>query len=126
MNPVTEKLVEQVADPRIVALVEHWDAVEALVIRVYKSGAASAQDEAKFEQAVVWLRANHPAWRAALEPYWRAVTIKGSGPVVDDPFEGFLRIDTAADFVNNWGAMRALPAIRQATNEWLLDIIRAQ
>lgn len=123
MNPVTEKLITQVDDPQIAALVEHWDAVEALVIRVYRAGQASVQDEADHRLVVTWLRSNHPSWRGVLEPYWRSVTIKGAGPATVDPFETFLRIDTASEFVNNWEAMRALPAIRQATNQWLLDVI---
>lgn len=126
MNPVTEKLISQVADPHIVALVEHWDAVEALVIRVYRAGSAAPQDDDEYSRVIGWLRVNQPEWRAALDPYWRAVMIKGSGPVTADPFEGFLSFDSARDFVDNWDAMRALPAIRQATNEWLLDVIGRQ
>ena len=126
MNPVTDKLIAQVADPDIVALVEHWDAVEALVIRVYRAGKAAPADIAEYQSTITWLRDHHPAWRETLEPYWRAVMIKGVGPVSEDPFAGFLAVDSARAFVKNWDAMRALPAIRQATNEWLLDVIAGQ
>jgi hypothetical protein len=104
-------------------MVERWDMVEALVIKVYRSGAASPADETGWQETVAWLREYHPPWAASIEPYWRAVTIKGVGPVAEDPFAGFLQIDSAATFINNWEAMRSLPAIRQATNEWLLDVI---
>jgi hypothetical protein len=124
MNPVTQSLIDHVSDPQVIALVEHWDAVEALAIRVYRRAAARSEDEAEFSQVIGWLRENHNRWQAALEPFWRGVTIKGVGPAASDPFQALLTIDSASEFVNNWDAMRILPAIRQAINEWLLTLAR--
>lgn len=124
MNPVTQTLMAQIHDPQITALVEAWDSIETLVIRVYRNGSASPDDQGEFRQVIGWLGDNHPRWRAALEPFWRSGTIKGIGPTPADPFEALLAVDSAQEFVNNWNVMRRLPAIRQAINEWLLDVIR--
>ena len=123
MNPVTQTLLDQVADPDIIALVEHWDVIEDVVIRVYRSRAVSRKDEQDFIATKRWLARNHMRWSAALEPYWRRAEIKGLGLATDDPFQRLLAFDQARDFVGNWNAMQLLPAVRQAINEWLLDMI---
>jgi hypothetical protein len=123
MNPVTQNLIDQVNDPAIIEYVARWDDIESLVIRVYRGAAASRKDEQDFISTKRWLQKRHPHWQAALEPYWRQVIIEGDGAVTADPFARILDYDQALDFIGNWDAMRLLPAIRQAINHWVLDLV---
>lgn len=40
MNPFTQSLLKQISDSKLASFVTYWDALEALVVRVYKSNAA--------------------------------------------------------------------------------------
>ncbi len=125
MNPVTQTLIDRIADPALAEWAAAWDVIEQVVIRVYRGAAVSKKDEQDFIAAKRWLLKNHPRLAPSLDPYWRRALIKGSGPAAEDPFEKLLAYDQARDFVDNLDAMRLLPAVRQSINEWLLDAINA-
>ncbi len=120
MNPVTRRLVDQLGERRIARFVARWDALEALVIRVYREKAASPHDETAYARLRRWLHRRYAGRQDALRPYWQAATINDR-PLTEDPFLCLLAVERAAGFVDNWPAMQTLPAARQALNEWLVD-----
>lgn len=100
-------------------LIAHLDALEALVIRVYKGGAATPADEVEYNNLRAWLAANYPRWQEALEPHWQQSRVAGR-PAAEDPVLRLLGAETAAGFVGDWGAMQNLPAVREALNRFIL------
>ena len=124
MNPFTQSLLKQVKDRALVEFVTQWDALEALVIRVYKGGAAAAPDEAEHTRLRTRLRQSYPRWQQALGQYWPRTRAAGQ-PVQMDPFAHLLAVAHAADFVDNWTAMQTLPAAREALNMLLVDALPA-
>lgn len=101
------------------AFLEHWDALEALVIAVYRAGAARPPDEADYAAIAGWFAEAYPRFRTALAAHWPATRAAGE-PVTSDPFAALLGRPSAAAFVGDWAAMQQLPAAREALNRWLL------
>lgn len=118
MNPYTRSLLDQLDDPALEALVACWDDLEALVIEVFRTGKASPEDETRLAEIKQRWQIHYGAWREALTPYWQQVKIDGQ-VVTDDPFVSLMGVAKAADYVNNWGAMKTLPAAREALNLYL-------
>jgi len=54
-----------------------------------------------------------------LAPFWRKAKIKGE-VVIKDPFLSLIDKQSAKEFVENWEAMKTLPAAREALNEMLM------
>lgn len=125
MNPFTDTLVKRLKDRQIVQFVAHWDALEDLVIRVYKSKEVTADDAARFRRAKAWLSKNYRRWKPALKMYWLDTRIAGE-PAGEDPFESMIAFEDAAEFAGNWRAMQTLPAAREALNAWLVDLIEEE
>ena len=121
MNLFTRYLRQWLPDSDLQQLLDHWDALEALVIRVYKEGAATAADEAEYQPLRHWMDANYPAWRARLRPYWRRTKV-GGRPAATDPFLRVTEARVAAEFVGDWEAMQHLPAAREALNQLVLEL----
>lgn len=127
MNPFTRFLLRrlsgrkeaQTRDAGLEAFVEHWDALEALVIRVFKAKIADEADAAEHARVRAWLLEYYPAWQAALAAYWTGKRAGGE-PIASDPFVWLLAIERAEDFVMNWPAMQMLPAAREALNEFVM------
>ncbi len=124
MNPFTQTLLERLHDQRLTRFVVNWDELEALVIRVYKAGAASPEDQVAFQNLQTWLRGHYAAWRAVLSSYWPQ-TRAGGKLLEADPFDTILGIQAVGEIPGNWGAMQILPAAREALNQFLLDRIEA-
>lgn len=120
MNPFTKSIAARVRSGELKAFISHWDALEALVVRVFRARAASPADAAEHAEARAWLIAHYPAWRAALEPHWRQA-MRGGQPSATDPFADLLAPERAADFVGSWAHMQALPAAREALNRLALE-----
>jgi hypothetical protein len=120
MNPFTASLLARIQDPPLARFVSAWDALEALVARVYRGGAATDADEAEHRRLRAWLAARYPEWRGALAAWW-PLTRVGREPTRADPFAAILTIESAAGFVDNWAAMQTLPAAREALNRLLID-----
>lgn len=119
MNLFTRFLKQWSQDKDLDLLVDHCDALEALVVRVYKQGEASAADEAEYHALRAWLLANYPQWEKELQPLWRQARVAGA-PAEKDPFRRLIESETAADFVGDWEAMQYLPAAREALNRLVL------
>ena len=119
MNPFTRFLRQWTDDKDLHKFVEHSDALEALVVRVYKMGEATPADEAEYQALRRWLQTNYASWEATLRPYWQQATVQGT-LVQTDPFKALLRAERAADFAGDWSAMQRLPAAREALNRLVL------
>lgn len=123
MNPFTKALTARLSEQRLRAFVAQWDALEALVIRVYRVKQALDADKQEHARLRLWLAEHYPEWRTQLEPYWRRARC-GSSPCNDDPFEFLLKPVTPEVFVGSWAHMQALPAAREALNTFILDIAK--
>jgi hypothetical protein len=127
VNPFTRFLLgrqEKRSEPKsakadLEAFVEHWDAFEALVIRVFKAKAAGEADEIEHAQVRRWLLEHFPRWQASLAAHWPGKRAGGE-PLEADPFAWLLQIERADGFVMNWRAMQMLPAARETLNEYLM------
>jgi hypothetical protein len=121
-NPVTQAILKNIADPPLVEFVSQWDALEELVISVFRSKSASSADRQEFLEQRAWLRAHYPAWQEFVAPFWRQSRIKDQEGI-EDPFLFVLQVEEAAGLVGNWQVMRHLPAAREALNQFLLSRI---
>lgn len=118
MNPFTRFLQQWTHDKDLAILVEHCDALQALVIRVYKQGEASAADEAEYQALRRWMQTHYKAWRDDLRPYWRGP--EGQDPKLQDPVLPMFAAERAVEFVGNWQVMQQLPDAREALNRLIL------
>src|SRR5512147_2651168 len=84
-NPFTRAILKQVSDPALREFVVYWDALEFLVIRVFRAKAASPEDEAEYDRIRSWLTSNYWRWQEALVPYWEQALVAGQ-PAGKDPF----------------------------------------
>ncbi|MCL4256927.1 MAG: hypothetical protein KJZ53_00200 [Anaerolineales bacterium] len=125
MNPVTQSLLKQLNDPQLTAFAIDWDAVTELVIEIYQQKSLTVEQQARFFEAQERLQTAYPALAPELEPFWRTARIKGE-LVVGDPFLAVLSKPSAKEFVENWDAMRTLPAAREALNMLLMARIEQQ
>lgn len=121
MNLFTRFLRQWLHDSDLEQLVEHCDALEALVIRVYKRGEATAADEAEYQALRSWMEANYPQWQSRLRPHWREAKVAGKAATAD-PFLHLTAAPSAGEFAGNWKAMQHLPAAREALNKLVLQL----
>jgi hypothetical protein len=120
-NPFTKALAATLRQRKLKSFIAHWDAIEALVIRVYRGKAATADDDTEFAALKQQATEVYPALRESLEPHWRQAKV-GGVPATQDPFESLLSRPTAAAFLGDWAAMQALPAAREALNRLVLEV----
>ena len=120
MNPFTRFLRQWSDDRELENLIEHCDALEALIIRVYKRGYSTAGDEAEYQALRRWMKANYPAWQGTLRPIWQELQVGGAA-AQQDPFLRLIRPEESAGFVDDWKTMQHLPAAREALNRLLLS-----
>lgn len=121
MNPFTRFLRQWIQDDvGLDQLVERCDALEALVIRVYKEGAATAADEAQYQAIRRWMQHNYAAWQEDLRPFWQQANVAGR-PAAEDPFLRLTAPETASAFAGDWQAMQVLPAAREALNRLVIQ-----
>jgi hypothetical protein len=123
MNPFTRALLKRLDNRRTERFVARWDQLEALIIRIYKAGSATPEDEAEFRRIQAWLSKHYPRWKVSLGRYWPQVRA-GVEVLESDPFESLLSIPGAGDIPGNWTAMQILPAAREVVNHYLMDEIR--
>ncbi len=119
-NPFTKSIATALRSRSINTFVRHWDALEALVIRVYRARAASAVDAAEYLSLNKQLRPFHKDLAARLEPLWQTA-LMGGAPAGEDPFALVMASSDAGGFVDNWRAMQALAAAREALNRLILE-----
>lgn len=123
MNPFTRFLLGKGRgdDKALQEFVERWDALEMLVIRVFRSKGAAPEDETEYQPLRDWLQANYPEWQARWRTYWPE-TLAGGLPAKQDPFLRLLSAEKAADFVGDWEAMQYLPAARETLNRYIQEM----
>lgn len=119
MNPFSRFLSQWSGHDDLAAFVANWDVLEKLAIGVYKSGRATAEDEATYAPLRPMLQAQYAPLAAQLEPLWRQSKVGGKLEH-GDPFAFLLAAETAADFLHNWAALQHLPAAREAINQLLV------
>lgn len=119
MNLFSNYLNQWSGDAQFEGFLRQWDALESIVVRVYRQ--KMTVDEATPDFDAVWpaLRSEYPRWQATLELYWRQTRAAGA-PTVTDPFLRLLDIQHAADIPGDWGAMQHLPAARETINRYLV------
>lgn len=120
MNPFTRSLIGCVKDQALIDFVQHWDELEALVVRIYRAGSALPEDEAAHAELRRWLLEVWPRFEPRLRAYWPRTRV-GREPAREDPLARLLTIERAADLVGNWAAMQTLPAARETLNLLLAD-----
>ena len=125
MNPFSRYLRQWVAHQPLEAFVEEWDTLEKLVITVYKSGRATAEQTAAHAAVRARLLAQYPAVVAELAPLWPQTKVAGQ-PARHDPFAFLLQPETVDAFVNHWAAMQHLPAARECLNQRLVQLGEAK
>lgn len=121
MNPVTQALTARLTSPEIIEFIQHWDALEALIIRVFRSKVATPFDETEYTATRTWLHPHYGDWRETLGVYWPQTKI-AKQPAVADPFDTLLAPEQASEFIGNWSIMQALPAARESLNHLILDM----
>lgn len=119
MNLFTHFLKQWTDNGDLDALVEHWDRLERLVIRVYKGNVIRPEDETEYSQLQKWLQGNYPNWQATLQPHWQQAKVAGH-PAGQDPFQHIFSHESATTFLGDWNAMQQLPAAREALNRLVL------
>lgn len=121
MNPFTRFLRQWTQDDAgLDELVEQCDALESLVIRVYKEGEATAADEARYQAIRRWMREHYSDWQEDVRPFWEQAEVAGR-PAAEDPFLRLMAPESASAFAGNWEAMQLLPAAREALNRLVIQ-----
>lgn len=119
-NPFTKSISGNVQSDALKAFVQRWDALEGLVVRIFRARAATPADEAEYSELRSWLHANYAPWQPALDPLWKQAK-RGGKLSEDDPFQFLIAPETAQTFAGSWAHMQALPAARESLNRLLLD-----
>jgi hypothetical protein len=125
VNPVTQSLLKQLNDPKLSAFAADWDALTELVIEIYQQKSLTFAQQEQFFELQERLRPAYSRLAAELEPHWRTARVKGE-LVVGDPFRAVIEKASAKEFVENWDAMRTLPAAREALNMMLMGRIEGR
>ena len=122
MNPFTNSLAAKLGASKLQDFIAHWDALEQLVIRVFRGKVANEADEAEYHPTACL--AASPLCRLAcepLKPHWQQAKVAGQ-LAIEDPFAKLFAPEHAADFLNNWPALQALPAAREGLNRLVLKL----
>jgi hypothetical protein len=120
MNPFTKSLAGYALPDSLRTFIVTWDALESLVVRVFRSKAATFADEAEYATLRQWLQTHYADWKVALHPHWQGVMRAGK-PCADDPFEFLIQPQAAHNFVGSRTHMQTLPAAREALNKLILS-----
>ncbi len=124
MNPVTQGLLAQLNQPALATFARDWDDFESLVIEIYRQKAVSFEQQERFFVLREALESKYAQLAEELGRYWPHVRIKGES-LTGNPFESLLAMQSAKEVVENWAAMRLLPAAREAFNQLLMARIEA-
>ncbi len=121
MNPFTRFLTQWSDDSngRLRTFITHWDALERIVVQVYRQKLTPEAAEAEYMRVWPWLRQHYGEWAEVLRPYWQQTRAAGA-PTATDPFQLLLDIPFPQAILGDWRAMQHLPAAREAINQYLL------
>lgn len=120
MNPFTRFLNQWSRNRRLSEFIAHWDALEQLVVQVYRQKQPAAEAEPEFDRIWPWLRNHYGEWEEQLRPYWQQTQAAGQ-PTQTDPFLLILQLQKPQEIVSDWSIMQHLPAAREALNKYLRD-----
>ncbi len=120
-NPFSRFLGQWSQNRPFNAFVKQWDALEALVVGVYRDKISPEAAAPDFNHIWPALRQQYPQWAEALRPHWQATRAAGQ-PTQTDPFLLLLGVQQAADIQGNWDLMQHLPAAREAINRLLVEM----
>jgi hypothetical protein len=118
MNLFTRYLARHNQQKSVERLIAHQDALESLVITIYKSGEVDQAQREEYRQLRRWMERHYPEWEATLTPYWRQTRVEGV-LLENDPFRRVWAAESADNLIGDWGAMQHLAAAREALNRWL-------
>lgn len=124
MNPVTQGLLKQLNDPDSTRFAESWDQLEQLVIEIYKQKSVSFDQQTEFFAVREKLQTMYPKFSQELDRFWPHIKVKGE-LMIGNPLASILSKQGAKEFVENWDAMRTLPAAREALNQMLVARIES-
>jgi hypothetical protein len=119
-NTFTRAILKQIDYPALREFVVHWDALEFLVIRVFRAKTASQDNQVEYQQLRSWLSSHYSRWQFFLLPYWKQSLVAGE-VAGQDPFKFLLSDPSSEWFAGNWPAMQHLLAAREALNQFLID-----
>lgn len=125
MNPVTQALLKELKQPKLDAFVQDWDTLNDLIIEIFKQKSTTFEQQETYFEVQEKLRTSYAKLKGELEPFWRATRVK-DGLSVGDPFQTLIEKRSAKEFVENWDAMRTLPAAREALNQMVMAKIEAR
>ncbi len=117
-NPFTRFLTQWSADGRFQQFVAYWDALELLMVQVYRQKMSVAEAQAEYTRVWPWLRQHYGEWAEALRPFWQQTKAAGA-PTIADPFQLLLDIPHPQAILGDWRAMQHLPAAREALNQYI-------
>jgi hypothetical protein len=120
VNLFTRFLSQSLPDGDLRQFIAHWDALESLIIHTYKTKQVTAADEAEYGQIRQWFGRNYAHFQSALTPLWQATQI-GGAPAQQDPFQRLTSAKKLTAFRDDWAAMQALPAAREALNRLIMQ-----
>ncbi len=118
MNIFSRFLSQFSRDASFNDFVAQWDEVEELILRVYKAGKSSPQDERLWHNIRQAALEQHRPFETHLAPLWKKIRAGGS-LCRQDPFLALLSPLTPEIFVENWKALQLLPAARETINQAL-------
>ncbi len=121
MNPFTQFLAQWSGDDdkgRLQSFLAYWDALERLVVQVYRQKLTPEAAQAEYARVWPWLRQQYGNWAETLRPYWQQTRAAGV-PTATDPFQLLLDIPSPQAILGDWRAMQHLPAAREALNQYL-------
>ncbi len=124
MNPYTRSLLNEIDNDDLIAWVQAWDELEALLVEVYRSQAAGPEEQDRYRSLRQRLAAEYARWQSELESHWRGLEA-GGDPLESDPFLALLEPAEVDGILDNWQAMQTLPAAREALNSYLIERIEA-
>jgi len=120
MNPFTRFLNQWSRNRRLSEFIAQWDALEQLVVQVYREKRSVVETKPEFDRIWPWLRNHYGEWEEQLRPYWQRTQAAGQ-PTQTDPFLLILRLQEPQEIVGDWTIMQHLPAAREALNKYLRD-----
>ena len=120
MNPFTRFLKQWSSNQPLEEFITHWDALEHVMVNVYRKKMLLEEAQPFFDASWPWLRQNYKNWMIDLRPYWQKT--KAAGELTKtDPFQMLIDLPTVSAILDNWSAMQHLPAAREALNQYLLE-----
>ncbi len=119
-NPFTRFLSQWSADGRFQQFIAYWDALELVVVQVYRQRMSVAEAQPEYARVWPWLRQHYGTWADELRPFWQ-ITKAAGAPTAIDPFQLLLDISHPQAILDNWPAMQHLPAAREALNQYILS-----